>query len=103
MNSHQTFDLIVGAAFVLIYASQRFNTPSTNRSSTTAGRYYLGVLLYCLVGLIFYGIMVHAPYLVIFFAQGHPVDVPSAAKELSSPLVVALLLTVALAKVPLLN
>jgi hypothetical protein len=96
-------DLMLGAVFVVFYAAGRFNTPRTNRSSTTAGRYFAALICYVLVGLVFYATLVHFPHLFAFALQGDEAAVTPWAKELSRPLLVALLLTVLLPKLPFLN
>jgi hypothetical protein len=98
---YHTIDLFLGGIFVLFYAGHRFNTPNTNRSSTTAGRYFVGLFLYCLCGITFYGTLVNFPHLLTFVMQGNTVE--TWAQGMSVPLLVALLLTVMLPKVPLLN
>jgi hypothetical protein len=98
---YHTVDLFLGGIFVLFYAGQRFNTPSTNRSSTTAARYFVALFLYCLCGMVFYGTLVNFPHLLTFVMQGNTVE--SWAQGMSVPLLVALLLTVMLPKVPLLS
>src|SRR5688572_3171017 len=98
-----TVDLFLGAVFVLFYAANRFNTPATNRSSTTAVRYYLSLFCYCVVGLVAYISFVKFPHLLAFLMQGNDAVVEPWAKQLSSPLLVALLLTVLLPKLPLLS
>lgn len=103
MGTDKTIDLFLGAVFVLFYAGNRFNTPSSNRSSTTAGRYYLGLVSYSLVVIGFYSLLVYFPHLFNFILQGDKAVVPAWTSEISIPLVVALLLTVLLPKVPLLN
>ncbi len=100
---HGFVDLMIGALFVLFHSASRFNTPSTNRSSTTFGRYSLALGLYCVAALATYALLVHSPYLVTFLATGAPGDLPSYLQELSSPLVMALLMTVLLAKLPVLS
>ena len=100
---NETLDLFLGAVFVLFYAGNRFNTPATNRSSTTAVRYFLGLFCYCVVGLVAYVSLVNFPHLLAFLLQGNePAEGESWAKQLSSPLLVALLLTVLLPKLPML-
>ncbi|MCM3906060.1 MAG: hypothetical protein ND866_30620, partial [Pyrinomonadaceae bacterium] len=96
-------DLVLGGVFILFYAAQRFNTPPTNRSSTTAGRYFVGLFSYCLVGVIFYATIVKFPHLLTFLMQGDENSVPEWAKEISSPLLVALSLTMLLQKLPFLS
>jgi hypothetical protein len=100
---HDKINLILGGVFILFYAAQRFNTPPTNRSSTTAGRYFMGLFSYCLVGVAFYATIVKFPHLLTFFVQGDENSVPEWAKEISSPLLVALSLTVLLQKLPFLS
>jgi hypothetical protein len=96
-------DLFLGAVFIIFYAAGRFNTPATNRSSTTAIRYFLGLFCYCVVGLVAYISFVKFPHLLAFLMQGNDAAVEPWAKQLSSPLLVALLLTVLLPKLPLLS
>ena len=98
-----TIDVGLGAVFIVFHAAGRFNTPATNRSSTTAGRYFLGLFCYCLVGLVFYTTLVQFPHLLAFVMQGEEASVDAWARQLSSPLLVALLLTVLLPKLPFLN
>src|SRR6185295_12001665 len=93
-------DLVLGAVFVLFYAGTRFNTPSTNRSSTTAGRYFVGLFLYCLVGICFYVTLVAFPHLLDFALFGHQMGSDTPTSKISLPLFVALLLTVLLPKIP---
>jgi hypothetical protein len=96
-------DLILGAVFVLFYAGTRFNTPSTNRSSTTAGRYFVGLVLYCLAGICFYATLVAFPHLLDFALYGQQMGGDAPTSKISLPLFVALLLTVLLPKIPVLN
>ena len=96
-------DLILGAVFVLFYAGSRFNTPATNRSSTTAGRYFVGLSLYCLVGICFYLLLVAFPNFLEFALFGQQMGDNAPTNKISLPLFVALLLTVLLPKIPLLN
>ena len=96
-------DLAVGTVTVLFYSANRFNTPSTNRSSTTAERYFLAVSLYCLSAVGAYAALLYSPHLIAFLASGNEDELPPIAQQLSSPLVVALLMTVLLPKLPLLS
>jgi len=96
-------DLLLGAVFVLFYAGTRFNTPSTNRSSTTAGRYFVGLFLYCLVGICSYVTLVAFPNLLNFALFQHQMGGDAPTSKISLPLFVALLLTVLLPKIPVLN
>ena len=96
-------DLVLGAVFVLFYAGTRFNTPSTNRSSTTAGRYFIGLFLYCLVGICAYVTLVAFPNVLEFALFGQQMGGDAPTNKISLPLFVALLLTVLLPKIPVLN
>lgn len=96
-------DLVLGAVFVLFYAGTRFNTPATNRSSTTAGRYFIGLFLYCAVGICSYVTLVAFPNLLDFALFGHQMGGDAPTSKISLPLFVALLLTVLLPKIPVLN
>jgi hypothetical protein len=41
MNANmETLEWLIGLVLILIFAQSRFNTPSSNRSSTTVYRYY---------------------------------------------------------------
>lgn len=101
----EQLDLLIGAAFVLVAAADRFNTPPTNRSSTTALRYHLAALGYMAVGLtLFFSILAFPQALNIAPAIGTVgPSLPPWAERLSTPLLVALLLTVLLPKIPLLG
>jgi hypothetical protein len=103
MVQHGMIDVVVGTIFVLFNSANRFNTPSTNRSSTTAGRYFLALALYCLAATVTYFLLVNFPHLVTFLVQGDPQALPTYLKELSNPLVMALLLTALLPKLPVLS
>jgi hypothetical protein len=100
---YYSVDVFLGAVFVLFYAGTRFNTPATNRSSTTAGRYYVGLFLYCLVGIGLYMTLVTFPHLLNFSLYGQQIGGDAATSKISLPLFVALVLTVLLPKVPLLS
>lgn len=45
-------EVLIAALFVLYYSWDRFNVPTTNRSSTTAFRYFSGAALYSGAGLV---------------------------------------------------
>jgi len=95
-------ELLIGAIFVLFSAAERFNTPETNRSSTTALRYYLASFCYLLVGMSLYSGLVFFPSVVD--GIGHESAFAHWANNLGLPPapLAALLLTVLLPKVPLL-
>jgi hypothetical protein len=96
----------VGLVFIIVYASDRFNTPATNRGSTTWARFYTGMTTYCALGTIAYFLFINYPAVLRLVIQS--ID-KEYAKRLpdwmmssqSVPLLAALLLTVALPKIPL--
>src|SRR5712691_427146 len=94
---------ILGGAFVLVFAFRRFNTPRTNRCSTTAARYYTSVTFYCLFALAVYSLLVGFPKLLDHVLDVSKTAMPDWAHHLSSPLLVALLLTVLLPALPIVS
>src|SRR4030095_7099507 len=96
-------DLVLGGVFVLFYSGTRFNTPPTNRSSTTAARYFLGLFLYCLVSISVYALLVAFPHLLGIAQYGQQSGTVSSPNNISLPLFVALLLTVLFTRIPILN
>jgi hypothetical protein len=108
-TNHDLVDLAIGAIFVIIYAARRFNTPSTNRSSTTAGRYFLTVTLYCAIATGTFLLLAEFPHLMTaalseVAGKGTPVSPDTRTLAvLSNPLLAALLMTVLLPNLPLLN
>jgi hypothetical protein len=51
---HDPYGLLFGMLFVLVYAYDRFNTPPTNRSSTTWLRYRTSAFLYLAASLVLF-------------------------------------------------
>ena len=96
-------DVLIGAIFVVFFAADRFNTPSSNRSSTTAVRYYTAAIFYCVFALLLYSVVMKYPHLLQALQQQPGLEIPAWAQTLSAPLFVALLLTVLLPKLPLLS
>ena len=95
-------DIVLGVVLVALYASDRFNTPPTNRSSTTAARFYSAAGLYLCVTIgLYVSLLIGFPQLL---PQWQPIVADAApwAKELSAPFLLALLLTVSLPRVPVL-
>jgi hypothetical protein len=95
-------DIILGVVLVALYAFDRFNTPPTNRSSTTAARFYsTGGLYLCVTIGIYFLLLLGFPQLLQQW-QPEVVQAIPWAKELSAPFLVALLLTISLPRVPVL-
>jgi curli biogenesis system outer membrane secretion channel CsgG len=91
-------DYFIGGVFVIVYAASRFNTPATNRSTTTWLRYHVASTIYFGVGLLLFGLL--AAYQPLQAAVRHtlPVlgldhDASDVAARLSPPLLAALFLT----------
>ena len=102
----------VGAAFVAFYGYERFRKPPSepgarqaaypSRATTTAASYYSAVFLYCGIGVLLYGTLLFSPSVLEKIWALVPqlgAEVPSALQH-SPSVVVALLLTVLLSKVP---
>jgi hypothetical protein len=96
-----TGDVFIGAIFVLISAAGRFNTPPSNRCSTTALRYYMASFCYLLVGMgLYFGLLSFRPLLEQLKREAGIFG--GLANDFSPAPLVALLLTVLLPKIPLL-
>jgi len=54
-------EVLFGASLIVIYAFERFNTPSQVRASTTAGRYYMAIFLYLLIYLVTFLVFTYYP------------------------------------------
>jgi hypothetical protein len=98
---YSSVDLFLGVMFVLFHAGARFNTPPSNRSSTTAARYFAGLFLYCLVTISIYALLVAFPHLLEFSLYKNAIG--TLPTQVSLPLLVALLLTALLPRIPFLN
>jgi len=96
--NQQTTETWLGALFVLLHAVTQFNKPPTNRTSTTAARYWAATLAYCALLVGFYVLLVVALG-TQFFTQ----ELGNTVKDLPTPLLAALLLTILLPTLPLLK
>lgn len=97
------FEWILGLVMALTYAVGRFNTPTTNRSSTTVARFWFALLSYC-VGVFFLylllaGVVTNSPEIVGALGIGGE-GIPDNLSKASGPLLAALLLTVLLPNFP---
>jgi hypothetical protein len=101
-----------GALFVAFYGFERFRKPPAepgargltyaSRATTTAASYYTAVILYCGIGVLLYGTLLFSPSVLEKIWELVPQlgnEVPDALRH-SPSVVVALLLTVLLTKVP---
>ena len=102
----------VGAAFVAFYGYERFRKPPAepgarrmaypSRATTTAASYYTAVVLYCGIGVMVYGTLLFSPSVLEKIGALVPqlgAELPDVLRQ-SPSVVVALLLTVLLSKVP---
>jgi hypothetical protein len=102
----QSLDLYLGGTFVIVHAFERFNTPCTNRASTTALRYYITATIYSFIYLLIYYILSKYQYLLGAIGISGASDIISDAKNTlqgQPHLLAALLLTVLLPKIPMLS
>lgn len=96
-------EFLLGALFVAVYAMERFNTPQTNRASTTAGRYYAAASAYLGVSLLFYWLFTRYPQLIdMKSAEAAPTNGLSNQQQRPPAVEVAMLLSVLLSKIPML-
>jgi hypothetical protein len=91
--------MAIGAFSVMFFSLARFNTPPTNRASTSAFRYWLAALLYSAAALLFYFILVFFPQ-AIRLVEPDAQGLPELINKLATPLGVALVLTTLLPNVP---
>ena len=98
---------LLGVLLIIIYSLERFNTPPSNRASTTAGRYYSAAVAYVLIYLFAYYVLNKYPYLLgllLKTAAGNgEVSLPQFAQNSSSTVLIAILLPTLIPKVPLLS
>lgn len=89
--------MVLGALFVVYHALQRFNTPASNRSSTTALRYHLGAGAYGGIALLSYLLLSRFPDLL---TQLGSTEIDEFTRKLPRALLTAMVLTVFLEKLP---
>jgi hypothetical protein len=96
-------ELLFGEVLVLMQSATRFNTPTTNRSSTTACRYYTAIGAYLFVMTVGYYLLSTMPQLLPFTAIGGTEVLSEELKNLSAPLLAALFMTLLLPRLPILS
>ena len=89
----------LGLGLIAIYALERFNTPPSNRASTTAVRYYSAASAYILLYLLAYIILLNYPTLTNKLIESAG-DANKQLNNLPTTVVVALLLSILIPKVP---
>lgn len=100
--SGQFVTVCLGLGLIAIYALERFNTPPSNRASTTAVRYYSAASAYILLYLLAYIILLNYPTLTNYLI-GNAGDAKEQLQNLPTTVVVALLMSILIPKVPLLS
>lgn len=102
ITSGQFVTVCLGLGLIAIYALERFNTPPSNRASTTAVRYYSAASAYILIYLLAYIILLNYPTLTDRFIED-AAEGSEQLKNLPANVVVALLLSILIPKVPILS
>ena len=95
--SQTGIEVTLGAFFVIFNAYERFNTPPTNRSSTTALRYFAAAVAYAALALATFFILSNYPALIKLIGQD---ALAESVTSLPPALMTALVLTVLLEKIP---
>jgi hypothetical protein len=97
--------LIIGIIFVVIYSYERFNNPVSNRSSTTAVRYHVAAVAYTLSYLCIFFVLSRYPALIepLLTSGEGAAETLKSFQNLPSALLVALLLTGFMQKIPILS
>ncbi|MDH5574699.1 MAG: hypothetical protein OEY80_04385 [Nitrospirota bacterium] len=103
MESIVNVELLFGEVLVLMQSATQFNTPATNRSSTTACRYYMAIGMYLFIMTVGYYLLATMPQLLSFTAVGGTESISEDMKNLSPPLLAALFMTLLLPRLPILS
>lgn len=101
------FKILYGALLIVIYAAERFNTPPTIRTSTTAGRYYAAATVYLLVYLTTFYVFTKYPKLLGLVMELFDINIDTSKAEVGSSdtglILVALLLSLLVPKIPVIS
>lgn len=103
MGGHLYIEILVGAILITIYAHERFNTPPNVRASTTAARYYLASFIYLMVYLVSFILFTKYPYLLEQLKIVEPPKGDLSKAEQSTPIVIAMVLSLLVPKIPLIS
>jgi hypothetical protein len=96
-------EMLLGSLLIFIYASERFNTPRSTRSCTTALRYYCAMLAYLLVYLLAYYFLSKYPVLLNFLIPENDPELQIFSEDASTAILVALILALLVPKVPMIS
>ena len=98
--TYYSIEYVVGGIFVALYAFERINTPKISLETTTAERYWSMVLAYVAASLVLYFTLAMSLGLVGLQTLKQFEILPGSINETSPPVLMALLLTVLLSKIP---
>lgn len=96
--------LLLGALLIVIYATERFNTPRTNRASTTAGRYYSVATIYLLIYLLTFFVFSKYPHFLQLLIDDAAIQ--EQMKQMDStntPIFVAMIFSLLVPKIPVIS
>jgi len=100
--TYDYIEIILSTVLIAIYAHQRFNTPATVRTSTTACRYYSASAIYLMIYLLTFFLLYHFPQLrelLERLLQGLSIEIPEGFDQ-KTPMYFAILLSVMIPKLP---
>lgn len=94
--------LLLGMVLILLYSFDRFNTPPSNRALTTAARYYISATAYMLIYLMAYFVLLYYPNLMNWLLKMADQNI-NLPHSLPTSVVGAILLSIVIPKIPILN
>lgn len=98
--TYYSVEYVVGGILVALYAFERINTPKISLETTTAERYWSMVLAYVAASLVLYFTLAMSLGLVGLQTLKKFEILPGSINETSPPVLMALLLTLLLSKIP---
>ncbi|HJV94435.1 MAG TPA: hypothetical protein VJ608_00300, partial [Albitalea sp.] len=99
MDIH-TLEYVIGALFVTLYSVDRINTPKINLATTTPGRYWSMVVAYAAASVLLYLALSLSLGLAGIETLKQFGFIPESVDTKSPPVLMAMLLTVLLSKIP---
>ena len=107
MPEQTTVTFLLGVVLITLYSIERFNTPPSNRASTTALRYYSSASAYILIYIIAYFLLNKYPYLLDLLLKAISADdkakLATWAQDVHYTVIVALLLSISIPRVAVLS
>lgn len=95
-----SLEYVVGGVFVALYAFERINTPKISLENTTPQRYWSMVAAYAFASVVLYFTLAMSLGMVGLETLKQFEILPGAINETSPPVLMALLLTVLMSKIP---